>query len=147
MRRVVDEVVIVGIDGSIRPVSGRDYLWGVVVAVSPMYLVNSYRDMVAGQHFVVQMIVFLLASLGGAGLAGYSIARKTGQDYKAAGLTTGLFAYLAYVVVLLLTGFGSIEVFLEDAVVITGFVGGGVLGAKRWHKVSARHSDKGQHSL
>jgi hypothetical protein len=123
-----------------KQISLKDYGWGIVVSNAPVYILNSYRDIVAAQHPIVQMLLFILASLGGSFLAGYSIAKKTGQDWKRAGMTTGLFSYAAYVCLLIIAGFGSIPIFLEDADVLTGFVGGGALGAKYWEKHSFKTS-------
>jgi len=117
-----------------KRISLKDYGWGIVVANAPMYILNSYRDIVAAQNPIIQMLLFALASLGGSFLACYSIARKTGQNWIRAGMTTGLFSYAAYVCLLIITGFGSITIFMEDAAVITGFVGGGALGVKYWEK-------------
>jgi len=112
----------------------RDYLWGIMVANAPVYIVNYFREIVAVQHPIVQMLVFGLASFGGCFLASYSIKRKTGQSYQKAGLTTGLLSYAAYTILILVTGFVRPSIFLEDAVLIMGFVVGGALGVKFWEK-------------
>jgi phosphate/sulfate permease len=117
-----------------KKISLKDYGWGIVVANAPMYILNSYRDIVTAQNPIIQILLFLLASLGGCFLVGYSIAKKTGQNWIRAGMTTGLFSYVAYVCLLIITGFISIPIFMEDAAVITGFVGGGALGVKYWEK-------------
>jgi len=117
-----------------REVGAKDYFWGAIVANAPVYMVNSYRDMVAAQHPIVQMLIFGLTALGGGLLAGFSIARKSRQSYQKAGLTTGLLSYIAYSALLWITGFGKILIVFEDASVITGFVAGGALGAKLWEK-------------
>lgn len=112
----------------------KDYGWGVIVANASVYILNSYRDIVADQHPLVQMLLFGLSALGGCLLAGYSIARKTGQTYQKAGLTTGLLSYIAYSLLTWLIGFDIIPIFFEHAVVPTGFVVGGALGVKIWEK-------------
>jgi len=122
----------------VREIRPRDYVWGIIVMNAPVYILNSYRDVVAAQNLAIQMLLLGLAALAGGLLSGFSIARKTGQSYQKAGMTTGLLSYVGYVALLWITGFGKISIFLEDAVVITGFVAGGSLGVKFWEKRRVR---------
>lgn len=119
-----------------RNVSLRDYAAGVAVANAPAWMLNTYRDIIKTQlSLIFQLLIIGLTTLAGGALAGYLIARKTGQIYQKAGVTTGLLSYVTYVVLSIILGFRGMP--YEDAVTITGFVVGAALGAKYWQ--SRRH--------
>jgi len=114
-----------------RSVSLRDYASGVAVANAPAWMHNTYRDIIATQlSLVFQLLILGLITLAGGALAGYLIARKTGQFYKKTGMSIGLLSYITYVALSFIQGFKAIQ--YEDAVTVTGFVVGAALGAKYW---------------
>lgn len=114
-----------------RKISKNDYLAGVAIANSPVWFFVAIRDIVfAGESdFSLWLIAFGTASLGGA-LAGYLVARRTGQNYQSSGLTVGLLAYVAYATLSFLVRFRT--VYLEDVAVIFGFAIGSTIGAQYW---------------
>lgn len=116
-----------------RSVSLRDYAAAVAVANAPVWMLNTYRDMIATQvSLLFQLLILGLTTLAGGALAGFLIARKTGQTYQKAGVTTGALSYITYAALSFILGFGKLQIQFEDYVVIPGFVVGAAIGAKYW---------------
>jgi hypothetical protein len=110
-------------------VSWRNYAAGVGLANAPVFMLNTYRDILLAQLSLFHYLVILgLLILMGSALSGYLIARKTNETYQNAGITTGLLSYIAYVALSWIIRIPLIN--LEPSISITGFVVGAAVGAK-----------------
>jgi len=114
-----------------RRVSRNDYIAGVAVANAPVWAMVAVRDILFPQESTVSLWLIALgvAGLGGQ-LAGYLVARRTGQNYRNAGLTIGLLAYVAYAALSMVVRYRA--VYYEDLAVVFGFALGSSLGAQFW---------------
>jgi hypothetical protein len=119
-----------------RNVTWQEYAAGVAVSNAPAWLLNSYRDILGGQlpHILFLLVLGASEILGGA-VAGYLVARRTGQVYQKAGITTGLLSFILYFVLSRLIGFEMMP--LELTVTLTAFVAGSAVGALYYAKKHA----------
>ena len=118
------------------------YFTGIIVANSPVWVFNTYRDIIINNFSITHLLLILcLSTLMGGALAGFLIARRTRQGYHiAVGVTTGGFSYLFYTA--LSVALKIVAVPYEDLVIIIGFVVGGSIGAMFWVMHIARVAKK-----
>ena len=110
----------------------KDYAAGVALANGPVFILNTYRDIVLIQlSLVYHLIILSFLILMGSALSGYLIARKTKDNYQNAGITTGLLSYITYVVISWIIGNPMMS--FEPSISITGFVVGAAAGAKYYN--------------
>lgn len=119
-----------------RNVKMSDYAAGVALANGPVFILNTYRDIVLIKlSLVSHLLILSLLILMGSALSGYLIARRTKETYQNAGITTGLLSYIAYVALSAIIRIPMMS--LEPSISITGFVVGAAAGAK-YFNVRAR---------
>ena len=112
-----------------RKVKIQDYIAGVIVANVPVWIINNYRDSIVAQLPSASIIAILgLTMLVSSSISGYFIARKTGDIYQNAGLTTGLLSFIGYFILTLILGIEMLQ--YEAMVAMTAFVVGAAASAK-----------------
>jgi hypothetical protein len=124
--------------GNTQNIKLSNYAAGVAVANGPAWLFNSFRDLLFTQlslfpYLIILSFLLLIGSI----TSGYLMARKTGEIYQRAGITTGLLSFILYFILTIIFGFGILP--FELAVALTSLVVGGGLGAKYFYK---RHLPK-----
>lgn len=113
----------------VREVKLTEYAAGVGIANGPAWLYNSYRDVLLAQFpFLIYLLILGIILMISSVIAGYLIARKTGEIYQRAGITTGLLSFICYFLIIILSGFGVMP--LELPIALTCFVVGSGFGAK-----------------
>ena len=107
----------------------NQYAAGASVANAPPFIVNFVLNSMNVEISLTTIVLIYLSALGGSVLGGYLMSRRVRLRDPRTGVIMGFLSFAFYTLLMLLSGFPG---WINDFVLITAFVIGGLLGYEAW---------------